>query len=407
MDAAPATKAGSAQSATDQVRALAASSPHRRPGASAKPTARAAPPNQLDGVGLLEDFLALAEAEALVAVEVRRAGALDRHQLERGCERVVHRRGEDGGVDLGLGVLLAVLGKGMHQAHALARGGGRRRPGRGRAGRGRRRRGVRGARGRRRPGRRRARARAARRRRSHVERRERVATHHVAERRRHRFGRGDHDRRLGYDGSTRRRLRFRHRRGRHLRGIAAGEQEHLGAERKQERQRTGGDTPKVAAALVPKPKPAASAPVVPKPAVVIPAPETVPSTFSDVVGRDPFTALYVAPAAASGTSTGTGTTGTTAAPGTADPTTTAPSTGTSPTGPAATTSAGKRVSLVHAFTKDGKQYAQTKVDATVFTPAVDDTFATTFKLVSVKSTCASYLNGDESFSLCEGQEVLK
>src|SRR5674536_282890 len=49
MDAAPATKAGSAQSATDQVRALAASSPHRRPGASAEPTARAAPPNQLDG----------------------------------------------------------------------------------------------------------------------------------------------------------------------------------------------------------------------------------------------------------------------------------------------------------------------------------------------------------------------
>src|SRR5674536_160827 len=34
---------------------------------------------------------------------------------------------------------------------------------------------------------------------------------------------------------------------------------------------SGGDTPKVAAALVPKPKPAASAPVVPKPAVVIPA----------------------------------------------------------------------------------------------------------------------------------------
>ncbi len=170
---------------------------------------------------------------------------------------------------------------------------------------------------------------------------------------------------------------------------------------------SGGDTPKVAAAPVPKPKPAASAPVVPKPAVVIPAPETVPSTFSDVVGRDPFTALYVAPAAASGTSTGTPATGTTAAPGTADPTTTAPSTGTSPTGPAATTSAGKRVSLVHAFTKDGVQYAQTKVDATVFTPAVDDTFATTFKLVSVKSTCASYLNGDESFSLCEGQEVLK
>jgi hypothetical protein len=170
---------------------------------------------------------------------------------------------------------------------------------------------------------------------------------------------------------------------------------------------SGGDTPKVAAAPVPKPKPAASAPVVPKPAVVIPAPETVPSTFSDVVGRDPFTALYVAPAAASGTSTGTPATGTTAAPGTADPTTTASSTGTSPTGPAATTSAGKRVSLVHAFTKDGKQYAQTKVDATVFTPAVDDTFATTFKLVSVKSTCASYLNGDESFSLCEGQEVLK
>ena len=43
----------------------------------------------------------------------------------------------------------------------------------------------------------------------------------------------------------------------------------------------------------------------------------------------------------------------------------------------------------------------------MYTPAVGDTFASTFKLVSVRDACASYLNGDESFSLCEGQEVLK
>lgn len=70
-----------------------------------------------------------------------------------------------------------------------------------------------------------------------------------------------------------------------------------------------------------------------------------------------------------------------------------------PTGGSSTTSGGHTVVLVDIFS-NGTQ-AQVEVDGTVYTVGEGDTFATTFKLVSISGKCASFLNGDSSFSLCE------
>ena len=42
-----------------------------------------------------------------------------------------------------------------------------------------------------------------------------------------------------------------------------------------------------------------------------------------------------------------------------------------------------------------------KTDGTIYTVTQGQTFASTFKLVTINGTCASFLNGDQSFSLCE------
>jgi hypothetical protein len=57
------------------------------------------------------------------------------------------------------------------------------------------------------------------------------------------------------------------------------------------------------------------------------------------------------------------------------------------------------VVLVDIFSSGTK--AQVEVDGTVYTVSKGGTFATTFKLVSISGTCASFLNGDQSFTLCE------
>jgi len=57
------------------------------------------------------------------------------------------------------------------------------------------------------------------------------------------------------------------------------------------------------------------------------------------------------------------------------------------------------VVLVDIFS-NGTQ-AQVEVDGTVYTVGVGHTFAGTFKLLSISGSCAAFLNGDQSFTLCE------
>jgi hypothetical protein len=153
--------------------------------------------------------------------------------------------------------------------------------------------------------------------------------------------------------------------------------------------------------------------------------------------RDPFKPLYTDPTAApaaaaptattvgtttpasattTGTTTGTSTTGTTTA-GTATGTTTTgttttgtTTTGTSTTGTTTTASGTTvtttKVSLVAVGTSNGKLRASTNVDGTLYKPAAGDTFAKTYKLLSVSGSCGTYLFGDQKFALCVGQYIV-
>lgn len=68
---------------------------------------------------------------------------------------------------------------------------------------------------------------------------------------------------------------------------------------------------------------------------------------------------------------------------------------------------GHRVRLVDVFTQSGEQRARVQVDGTVYTVEEGDRFADNFELLSIEGQCASLLFGDDQFTLCEGEEILK
>jgi hypothetical protein len=65
------------------------------------------------------------------------------------------------------------------------------------------------------------------------------------------------------------------------------------------------------------------------------------------------------------------------------------------------------VKLVDVFTQNDRQRAQIQVDGTVYTVDPGETFAESFQLVSISGDCASILFGDDQFTICEGEEILK
>lgn len=66
-----------------------------------------------------------------------------------------------------------------------------------------------------------------------------------------------------------------------------------------------------------------------------------------------------------------------------------------------------RVRLVDVFTEKGRRRAQVQVDSTVYTVDEGERFAQNFKLLSISGECATMLFGDDQFTLCEGEEILK
>jgi hypothetical protein len=68
---------------------------------------------------------------------------------------------------------------------------------------------------------------------------------------------------------------------------------------------------------------------------------------------------------------------------------------------------GHAVTLVDVFRQDGKNKAQVEVDAEGFNLGEGEVFAENFQLVSTSGTCATLLYGDDQFTLCEGEEILK
>lgn len=148
-------------------------------------------------------------------------------------------------------------------------------------------------------------------------------------------------------------------------------------------------------------------------------PAVQPASYNDVSARqDPFKPLVAEPVKApaapvappadgSGTGSGTGAVPPADGSGTGTGTTGTGSTGTGSAPGGSATVGGQRVALVTVYAKDGKQYAQTKVGDKVHTPMVGEVFAGTYKLLATNGKTATYLFGDEQFSLSEGQEVLK
>jgi hypothetical protein len=77
------------------------------------------------------------------------------------------------------------------------------------------------------------------------------------------------------------------------------------------------------------------------------------------------------------------------------------------TGSTATTPATQPVALQKVFKQNGKTYAQLTINGAVYAPAVGQTFAQTFQLLSVSGHTATLVQGDEQFSLNVGQVVVR
>jgi hypothetical protein len=150
------------------------------------------------------------------------------------------------------------------------------------------------------------------------------------------------------------------------------------------------------------------------------SPSLAPSPVLVLPVRDPFALPAGFPVSSSGatstsgsTSTGGsttsgGTTTTTTIPGGSTTTTTAPGGGTrTPSQPSGATQTvgGHQVTLIDTFTTNGVEQATVSVDGTVYRPSAGQTFGPNkeYKLQSVSGNCATFLFGDQSFTLCVPQ----
>jgi hypothetical protein len=104
-------------------------------------------------------------------------------------------------------------------------------------------------------------------------------------------------------------------------------------------------------------------------------------------GRDPFQPLVDPNAASSGSS------GSTVSPAGSPPP--------APSGGSSITIDGHTVVLLDLFSQNGNDMAQVEVDGTVYTAQVGETFAQNFTLQSVNGSCADFLYGNQTFTLCE------
>lgn len=107
-------------------------------------------------------------------------------------------------------------------------------------------------------------------------------------------------------------------------------------------------------------------------------------------GTTPTTSYGTTPTTSYGTTptTSYGTTTTTAAPSFEPP-------------------AGTPVALLDVFDDNGTTRARVQVGSTVYTVGIGDTFATSYRVVDLAGQCGDFLYGDSSFSICEGQQVIK
>ena len=189
------------------------------------------------------------------------------------------------------------------------------------------------------------------------------------------------------------------------------------------------------------PAPGSAAPAAPKPTTPsTAAPRVEPPPVAAPVGRDPFAPLYrppvpvaaaavpvgtvVAPIGGTGGTGGivapiggTGTTGIGTAP-VAPQGPQAPAQPVQPAQPAARPQAQQpaptdpqpvshQLRMVRVYQANGVWFTELTLDGRVYRPAVGETFAESFQLVSTQDSCGSYLFGDERFDLCVGEITVR
>jgi hypothetical protein len=137
-------------------------------------------------------------------------------------------------------------------------------------------------------------------------------------------------------------------------------------------------------------------------------PTTAPSgdqeTFEFISDKNPFTPLAGPGTGGTGTG-GTPTTSPTGGTGTGGTPTTSPTGGTGDVEP----EVAQRVALLDVFSEGGEVKANVRVNTTVHTVGVGDTFADRYKVLSLSlaDECGRFLFGDDAFRLCRGQQVTK
>lgn len=134
------------------------------------------------------------------------------------------------------------------------------------------------------------------------------------------------------------------------------------------------------------------------------APTTTGSPVVNFTGRDPFSipgALVVTTVPPTSITTSPGSTVSptyTVSPSTTVSPTTTP---TQPGGGSSITVGGHTVVLLDTFTSGGGEVAQVEVDGKVYSVSEGETFSQgRFELVSISGDCATFLYGDEQFTLC-------
>ncbi|MEP6758747.1 MAG: hypothetical protein ABJB55_06090 [Actinomycetota bacterium] len=133
-------------------------------------------------------------------------------------------------------------------------------------------------------------------------------------------------------------------------------------------------------------------------------PSLAPSPVLVLPVRDPFS-IPPGFSVSSSTTTTSSSGGSSTTSSSSGGTTTTTTTATPPTQPgngSSQTVGGHTVVLLDTFTANGVEQAQVEVDGTVYDPAVGETFGPNkqYRLQSVSGNCATFLYGDESFTLC-------
>jgi hypothetical protein len=151
----------------------------------------------------------------------------------------------------------------------------------------------------------------------------------------------------------------------------------------------------------------AAAPTTTTPQLINPSTSVTPSEGAAASGKDPFRPLVSTGTASAATESGVTVTGqassvpssTLAATGSTVP---GAGTGTATT-PGGGTSAERQVALVGIA--GGR--AKVTVDGTAYTVSEGETFASDYRATDIGSECASFESATTSFTLCEGEAVLK